>query len=285
MTEFFLLAGGIGKRAEPLSNFLPKPLFPLNGTPLINLIAGMLFNAGLNKGYVNLFHQGEKIRNTPLPGMKIEYLYENKLSGNRILKKPHESPGDYLVVINGDTFLEIPLESLINKVSGTGADGALLVRKKDNKYSSIMFEGDNFIERDRDPLKSSYMYTGISVFRKNIVREFREENLFDSLKRICAEIKILIYDGIWFDLGTPELYFSADSGFRKYYGIKNLNSISGNVSVSPDAEVINTIIWENTKLEKNVNLRNCIVTGNMNLENCNYSNKIITPSKTYDLKL
>lgn len=285
MNEFFLLAGGYGKRAEPLSSFLPKPLFPLNGTPLINLIAGRLFDAGLNKGYVNLFHQGEKIRNTPLPGMKIEYLYEEKLSGNRILKESYGSHGDYLIVINGDTFLDIPFKDLINKVSGTGAEGVLLVRKKDNEYSSILFKGDSFIERDRDPLKSSYMYTGVSVFRKDIVREFREENLFDSLKRIGANIKVLVYDGIWFDMGTPELYFSADYGFRKYYGIKNLNSLSDNVSVSPEAKITNTIIWKNTKLGKGVNIRNCIVTGDITLNSCDYSNKIITPSKIYDLKI
>lgn len=46
-----------------------------------------------------------------------------------------------------------------------------------------------------------------------------------------------------------------------------------------------SLFWENTRVGKGVSLKNCIVTGNMSLENCNYSNKIITPSKTYDLKL
>ena len=174
MIEFFLLAGGYGKRAEPLSSFLPKPLFPLNGIPLINLIMSMLSDAELKKGYVNLFHQSEKIRNVPLPGMNIKYLYEDKLSGNRILKESYGSSGDHLVVINGDTFLEIPFEGLINRAGKAGTDGVLLLRKKDDEYPSIIFENDNYIKRDKNPRKSSYMYTGVSVFRKEIVNEFKE---------------------------------------------------------------------------------------------------------------
>ncbi|MEN8153207.1 MAG: NDP-sugar synthase [Acidobacteriota bacterium] len=286
MTEFFLLAGGYGKRAEPLSSYLPKPIFPLNGIPLISHISSQLKKGGVSRGNVNLCHMGEKIENIPLPGLDIEYINEKVLSGNRVLKEAAEMDGEYLLVVNGDTYMEVPVRELIKKVDSSGADGAVLLRAKgDGVYSSVIFNGENFLKRDKDPVAGQFMYTGVSVFRKEIVNEFREENLFDSLERIGANIKVLIYDGIWFDLGTPELYFSADSGFRKYYGIKNTNSLSSNVSILPESDITNSIIWENTQVGNRVKLNNCIVTGNMSLENCNYSNKIITPSRIYDLKI
>ncbi|MEI6614185.1 MAG: hypothetical protein WCL37_04750, partial [Chrysiogenales bacterium] len=59
--KFFILAGGYGKRAEPLSLIKPKAVFPLNGIPLLRLLLKQLqIQLGL-EGFINPHHLGEQV--------------------------------------------------------------------------------------------------------------------------------------------------------------------------------------------------------------------------------
>ena len=60
--RFFILAGGYGQRARPLSLEKPKPLFPLGGTPLIRLLLAQVRTLGCGSGFVNLHHLAGQIR-------------------------------------------------------------------------------------------------------------------------------------------------------------------------------------------------------------------------------
>ena len=57
----FILAGGLGLRAEPLSRFKPKPAFPLNGVPLVTLLLEQLRHLGCTQGFINLHHLGAQV--------------------------------------------------------------------------------------------------------------------------------------------------------------------------------------------------------------------------------
>ena len=59
---FFILAGGYGERAKPLSLIKPKPIFPVNGQPLIRIMLKQLKDIGLKKGLINLHYMPEKIK-------------------------------------------------------------------------------------------------------------------------------------------------------------------------------------------------------------------------------
>ena len=62
MTRFFLLAGGYGKRAQPLSLIKPKPLFTLGGKPLIFIILKQLNDMGIHSGFVNLHYKSKDLK-------------------------------------------------------------------------------------------------------------------------------------------------------------------------------------------------------------------------------
>ena len=135
----------MGRRALPLSSCLPKPLFPLGGIPLIKRISGQLKDYGLNNGYINVHHLHEKIRDLPLPGLNIRHIFEKELSGNRILSTLSGRIDGELLVINGDTYLEIPFLRMIDEFRAVDTDGVILVRKKDGNYSSIICDGNIFL--------------------------------------------------------------------------------------------------------------------------------------------
>ena len=47
-----IMAGGKGKRLQPFTSILPKPLIPVKGKPVILHIMNMFKSGGFNKFYI-----------------------------------------------------------------------------------------------------------------------------------------------------------------------------------------------------------------------------------------
>lgn len=283
MTNFFILAGGYGKRAEPLTSCLPKPLFPLNGRSLLSLLTEQMNTFGLRKGFVNVHHLASLITELTFTGLEIQYIEEKKLTGNRILSERINRTENDLLVINGDTFLNIPIDILQNKMNTENVDGVILVRKKDGIYSSIITDGDTFLKRDKDPAASDLMYAGVSIFRNSFCSKLQEENLFDSLEISQGRIRTIEYTGHWLDLGTPENYFESERRYRRFKGIRAGNSLSNGVLIGDRAEIVNSIIWDGTKINGDAFISDSIVTRGLTIESGVFNKKIITKNGVYDL--
>ena len=295
--KFFILAGGYGKRVMPLSMLKPKPAFPLYGTPLIKILCRQLKKAGFNNGFVNLHHKPDIIKESigRIPGLSIEYLYEQELSGSKILAHAagDMAENDVLLVANGDVFVDfqgIPFTGMLDRFEDRSLDGLLLVRETDNPgYSSIITTDGFFqgVQRGRGgpdnpdaPLKRR-MYTGVALLRRRVVRAIEDTNFFNTLERHGFTIKTVGYNGAWLDIGTPRLYFEADLAYKDHIRsqgggcISTINSLSPDVLISTGSRVSDCIIWENTEVHGKTVLNRCIVTGNMELRDVYYSDSII----------
>ena len=281
---FFILAGGYGKRAEPLSFIKPKPLFPLCGTPVIDILLNQLKKKNLKKGFINLHYKAGMIREHISSDLQIQYLYEEELSGSKILTKAAPYTTDFLLVVNGDMFLDIPVEEMQKEISGCDCDGILLLRQiVEPGYPTIILEDGYYVRRKKNGEKKGYMYTGTALFKKKVLEKIDEINFFDTLDKSGFRIKTLVYQGTWLDIGTPRTYFEADSRYRKYINAPGSNSLSRNVRISAAAPVKNSIIWEDTTICEKSEISHCILTGNLTLKNVSYRNKIITKDNIYDL--
>lgn len=284
MTTFFILAGGYGKRALPLSRYLPKPLFPLNGQSLITRMVYSLKELGLRNGIVNLHHLGNKIKDT-LKHKNIIFISELSLSGSAVLGKGSEVPGRFLLTVNGDIFLNIPYEKLLKKLSDSKADGVLLVKKNGINYSPLILNGDRFEGVSNVFKNNSSIFTGVALFKKLFLKEFREMSFFETFKRTGADIRVVEYDGIWLDVGTPELYFKSDSSFRQNIGREGLNSVSPGANISRDSHIKDSVLWRNCRIESGARVNSCIVTEGVTVKEGNYLKNIITPDGIYDLDI
>jgi len=290
---FFLLAGGLGTRARPLSDYKPKPLFPLAGRPLLEIMLSQLGELGLRRGFVNLHHLGEEVRRVASHREGIQFFYEEKLSGSMILKEAAPRIDELLLVVNGDIFTRIPIQRMLSRLRTDDADGVLLIRRTtDPHYPELILEDSSFLGRAKDLPRMSesrrqdnmnYMYTGVALFNKRILEAIDQISFFDSLARGRFAVSVVESVDPWWDLGTPYLYFQADAAYRRYMGFAENNSFSPGGRVGDNCVIDGSIIWENTEIGGQSVISRCIVVGNMSLRDVNYHDKIVTPDGVYDL--
>lgn len=113
-----ILAAGLGTRLRPLTNTMPKPLLPVGGTPLILWNLLLLRRHKFRDVVINLHHLGPMIEHALGDGhrfgLRITYSREPVVLGTGGALKQVESQfsGQPMLVMNGDTLIEIDLEEL-----------------------------------------------------------------------------------------------------------------------------------------------------------------------------
>ncbi len=179
--KFFILAGGYGKRAEPLSLIKPKPAFPLGGVPLLARQLRQLRALGCRRGFINLHHLGAQVVAAAGSGSGIHFIEEAELSGSRVLRQALPFFSEWLLVLNGDTYLDIPLADLLRETRDARVDGVLLARRDDSgRYAGLSVGGDGFLEGTAPAAGlagAGLMYAGAGLFRKKAVEKI-EDNKF-----------------------------------------------------------------------------------------------------------
>lgn len=281
MNRFFLMAGGLGKRARPLSLFRPKPLFPLNGIPLIDRMLVQLRQIGLNRGYINLHHKAEQLRGHLRGQEGIDFIYENRLTGNRVLNRIPDSPaGNYLLMLNGDVCLDIPYPQMLARARRTRSDGVLLVQKtRESGYRALKVENGFFRGRGRmsgvSP-RSFLRFCGVILLRTAVARAVDETNIFDFLEKHKLKVAVHPLRSFWLDIGTPRRYWEADRvvGSRESPG--STNSLSPGAVVSGDSGVFGSILWDGARVTGS-RIHRCILTDQAVLCQRECSDRIITP--------
>ena len=281
--KFFILAGGYGQRAEPLSLVKPKPAFPLDGVPLITLLLRQLRSRGCAEGFVNLHHLGEQVAAAAGAG-GIQFVKEKELSGSRVLRQALPFFTDWLLAINGDTFLEVPLTELAAKAADPGIDGVLLSRAdRTGRYARLRCDGDEFLESVPPSPGAGPMYAGVALFRRRAVEAIDEANFFASIQKHRLRFKTVPYGGTWLDIGTPASYFHANWEYMRLTPEQRANALSPGVTIFPGAGVERSVLWENTRVGPGVRLSECIVTGNVELRDESHAGQIISRQGVFPL--
>jgi NDP-sugar pyrophosphorylase family protein len=282
--KFFILAGGYGKRAVPLSLIKAKAVFPLNGTPLLRLLLGQLRRQYGLCGFVNPFHLGEQVMQAAGADPGVHFIFENELSGSLVLRQALPSIAEWLLVVNGDTYVEIPLPRLLECMADATADGALLLRAdKSGEYAGVRCQDGFFLDVSPPGAAPGWMYAGVALFRKRALERIDDANFFSSIRRHGLRFRTAVHDGLWLDLGTPESYLSSCLAYQDHVGASSANALSPGAVLSPRARVERSVLWENTRLGDQVSLVECIVTGDIELNDISRQRCIISRRGVFPL--
>lgn len=218
-----ILAAGRGERMRPLTDLRPKPLLEAGGRMLIEWHLAALARAGFREVVINHAWLGEQIPaalgDGSRYGLIIRYSAEGEAleSGGGILRAlPQLGPEPFLVV-NGDIWTDFDfshpprldeqaLASLIlvpNPPQHPRGDFALVPGA--TGAFDVLADPARLAVAEAPP---RYTFAGIGVYRHEFFAGYEEGRfpLLPLLQRAAAAQRLRgrLYQGLWFDIGTPE---------------------------------------------------------------------------------
>ena len=121
-----ILAAGEGTRLRPLTLTLPKPMVPVANVPLLVRTVRLLKQHGITEIAVNLYHQGDAIRETlgdgAAFGVRLHYSAEAELMGTAGgTKNMQDFLDETFLVLYGDNLYRADFAPLIEAHQASGA--------------------------------------------------------------------------------------------------------------------------------------------------------------------
>ena len=182
-----ILAAGLGKRMQPLTNKKPKPLIEIGGSTLLERAINLLVNHGVEEITVNVHHfasQIEKFISDFKSEVQIKISNEKDLlldTGGGVKKGTKEFKDNPFFVINPDTLwsnkYSEEVQSLEKDYFTNKRPCLLLVKKElslDNSFMGDFNLKHNLISKDE---KNQYIFTGLQIM-KNDNLAFLNKNIF-----------------------------------------------------------------------------------------------------------
>lgn len=236
-----ILAAGYGTRLRPYTETIPKPLFPIDGQPILDHHIRRLYRAGCRALVVNTHHLHEKIleyikdQSYPVP-IKISYEPEILGTGGAIKNVAEFWDGQPFMVINSDVATDIDLRRVYD-FHCNHVHPVTLVLHDDPQFNTVGVSGDGFVtEFGNDPgaqrsAGAVLTFTGIQVLDPVVLDHIPAGKFYSSIDafeeiirqgdKVCAYVNNSRY---WQDIGTADNYrravfdHLAPAAFRKGFG-------------------------------------------------------------------
>ena len=170
--EAIILAGGQGKRLKPLTDYVPKPLVPLDNIPIIEWQIKYLKKFGVDKIVVCSGYKAQMIQNyfsvKNNTGLEIKFSIEKTPlgTGGAIRQAGKLIQNESFIVINGDIITNIDLKKLLESPNSIAA---IELRTK----FGIMDTRDNKVIkfREKKEIPEVWMNAGIYYLKKNVLKD------------------------------------------------------------------------------------------------------------------
>lgn len=232
-----ILAGGKGVRLAPLTDVIPKPLVPIGGMPIIEIVIRQLRRYGFHRitlavGYMAkliqaYFQDGSKM------GVEIDYSYEPQPLGTAGPLSLIKNLDSTFLVMNADVLTNINLEEFFkhHKSHGGIATIGAFERQVTIDLGVIVANGQGRIQDYVEKPSSSHLVSmGIYMFEPQVLQFIKREQYLDfpDLVKIFLgqgiPVHYYLFKGYWLDIGRHEDYAKAASEFetlQREYGFLN----------------------------------------------------------------
>lgn len=262
MTEAILLVGGQGTRLRPLTSHTPKPLLPVAGVPFLTHQLARAAAAGITRivfatSYLaELFE--EEFGDGSRLGLELEYVTEKTALGTggairNAAERLRSAPDEPVLIFNGDILSGVDLAALRESHRASGADVTLhLKRVADPRAFGLVptdAEGrvQAFLEKPQTPeeITTDQINAGCYVFTRSVIDRIPagrvvsvERETFPELLATGAQLRGVVEDSYWLDLGTPAAFVQGSADLVR--GLVTSPALPGPVGdalVLPGAEV------------------------------------------------
>lgn len=223
--NIFLPAAGLGERLRPITNHLPKPLLPVLGRPLIEIILERLTAVCSGKIGINLHYKSGMLRDWAANSNyddRIRFFPEDPILGTGGALKNAEAflSSSPFIVHNSDILLDIDFSRLIEEHLSSGNIATLachripdlsnVVIDKNNRVLDV--ENPGASKPDLSTVADKTAYTGIAVYAPEILTFLPPGVSHATMAWIAASkagrrVGTMDFTGSsWNDVGTPATY-------------------------------------------------------------------------------
>ncbi|MFW6271480.1 MAG: sugar phosphate nucleotidyltransferase [Desulfosalsimonas sp.] len=242
-----VLTAGPGTRLLPHTKRMPKPLFPVAGQPIVEIIIRRLIEQGVSAIAVNTHHLHEQVeafiksRSYPVP---VVTRYEPEMMGTGgAITNFADFLGDRkpFLVINSDILTDINVTDAVKQHKANLCAATLIVHDCP-EFNKVRVDGNSMIKDfSGKPQENErcLAFTGIQVIDPAIYDYIPAGPHVDIIEVYRSMIRggqvIMAHESrghYWYDLGTPERYFRAAAdtlapeAFKKAFNRKPASGIS-----------------------------------------------------------
>ena len=272
----FLPAAGLGERLRPITNHMPKPLLPILGRPLIEIILERVAAVCAGRIGINLHYKPDMIRawaQNSSYADRITFFPEDPILGTGgALKNAGAflSSGQFLVH-NSDILLDIDFSRLI-EAHQRNKNIATLVTHRHPILSNVVID-DNDLVRDvenpgdsrPDPnrIAKKVAYTGIALYSPEILHflppgvSHATVAWLDAAKEGHRVQALDVSGAYWNDIGTPVSYAAGVLDALREGGETVFRSPSARCGeIDADGYLV---LEHDSEVRDKTRLRNCLV--------------------------
>jgi NDP-sugar pyrophosphorylase family protein len=281
-----ILAAGFGTRLFPLTIDRTKPAIPFLGKPLVGYVAEYVAKYGFTDVVVNLHHQPDSVKRALGDGsdfgVNIHYTIEEPeiLGTAGALDNARELLEDEtFLIVNGKIISDIDLKAAVKTHRESGAIATMVLKANlgREKFSTINVRDGcvkgygGFPQADPTGVDLPLMFTGIHILEPEVFNYIPRGIYSDILptfylpaiekgERIAAHIT----EDRWFELSTIQRYL--DISLAMLEG-KSKGIFTGNQNrISNNAEVTDSILWDNVTIEDGARLFRTVVADGVTIK-------------------
>jgi NDP-mannose synthase len=220
-----LLVGGRGVRLHPFTANFPKPLMPLDDTPILELLLRQLLHSGVRRVTLALGHHGELIRaylaRSELSALlEIDFVHEQEPLGTAGALSLVEGLDEPFLVMNGDVLTTLDFSALHASHVASGAALTIAAHEKTVQENlGVLVTDDSGVVTDyhEKPSTSYLVSMGVYAFQPSVLRLLepgRHLDFPDLVLRLIAHGQVVRTersDCLWLDIGRPDDYAQAQA--------------------------------------------------------------------------
>jgi len=222
-----ILAAGLGSRLGTLTSSTPKPLLPIKGQPLLDILIKKLLKLKIEKIVINIYYKAGLIEDF----LKSRSYYENLIisreekllgtAGSLKLNLKHLSQGNF-IVMHGDNYFNDDLSSMVKYHKSDSTRSLLTIgtfhTDTPELYGVVDIDNENFVknfyEKNTNAM-SKLANSAIYIFKKEsseTINELTAEEIDISkhlIPKFIDRMRAYPLNGFFYDIGSPERYHLA----------------------------------------------------------------------------
>lgn len=223
-----LLAGGRGTRLHPYTAVMPKPLMPLDDTPVLEILLRRLRQHGLTNLALCTGHLSELIQaffgDGSRFGVNLNYTREDQPLGTAGPLRLVEGLDDPIIVTNGDLLTTLDFSAMLDFHRQRGADATIAVYPREVKIDFGVLEvapDGALCGYHEKPQYHFDVSMGVYVFGRAVLdlispRERLDiPQLVDRIRNADGQVACYRSECYWLDIGRPDDYARAQQEFQK----------------------------------------------------------------------